>query len=251
MEKYITPILKNNKCFILAYDHGFSYHSLESLDAKNAQPDYIFDIATEGGFTGIVLHKGLAEYFKNTNYANKIPLIIKLDGNTSLVKTYDPRSINLCSVSYAKKLGAVAVGYTIYLGSEFEKEMLEQFSQIQEEAHRLKMGVIAWIYPRGKNISNENNDKLTKFAVRVGLEIGADMVKINLPQNLAILQEVLALGGPMKIALAGGEKMPEPMFLDLVNESMMKGVNGFIIGRNIWQCDKPIEFAQKITKIIW
>jgi len=142
MEKYLKPILKNGKCFILTCDQAF-IHGPSDFNEFNQDIFNIFDLAVKGGFTGLVLHKGLAEQFKDSKYYGKVPLIIKLNSNTFLPKEKDPDTARLCSVAYAKKLGAVAVGYTVYLGSENENRMFEEFSKIQEEAHNLNMAVIA------------------------------------------------------------------------------------------------------------
>ena len=70
-------------------------------------------------------------------------------------------SLQLCSVKEAVKLGASAVGYTIYIGSEHESAMLQEFEMIEREAHATGIPVIAWIYPRGK--STEGKDKSAEW----------------------------------------------------------------------------------------
>jgi len=252
MERYIQPILKNNKCFILAYDHGF-VHGGSDFNNKNCDINFIFDLALQGGFTGIVLHKGLAEYFRDSKYFNKVPLIVKLNSSTSLPINTQIDTAKLCSVIYAKKLGAVAVGYTIYLGSENENKMFEEFSDIQEQAHALNMGAIAWIYPKEKkNIleTNQKNDFITQYATRIGLELGADMIKIKNNATKEGLKRAIELAKPVKVVLAGGEKIDDKQFLEITKQFIDIGGSGLIVGRNIWQRNNAVEFSKQIKQII-
>jgi fructose-bisphosphate aldolase, class I len=135
IKKLILPFLKNEKCLILAYDHGLGKnHEVFKFQSKN--PKYIFELAKNIQATGIILNKGIAEIYCQSNY--KTPLIIKL--NSKSEKTNEP--ILTCSVKYAHKLGAKAVGYTIYFGSEYESEQIEVASNLIEEAHNLNMAII-------------------------------------------------------------------------------------------------------------
>ncbi|MFA5230278.1 MAG: hypothetical protein WC422_02505 [Candidatus Paceibacterota bacterium] len=139
INKFIQPLLKNNKCFILAYDHG-SNKSPEIFKQQSQNPLYIFELAKNIQATGIVVNKGIAEIYSQLNY--KTPLIIKLD--TKSENTNQP--ILTCSVEYAKKLGAKAIGYTIYFGSEYESEQIKIFAELVEKAHLLNMAAILWSY---------------------------------------------------------------------------------------------------------
>jgi len=139
IKKYIDPFFKNNKCFILAYDHG-SNKNTAIFKNESSNPKYIFELAKNINATGIILNKGLAEIYRENKYTT--PLIIKLDAKSE--NTQKP--ILICSVNYAQKLGAKAIGYTIYFGSEYESEQLKIFSELAEQAHQSNMGVILWAY---------------------------------------------------------------------------------------------------------
>jgi len=248
---FLAPLLRNEKAFFLAYDHGFE-HGGEDFNAKNYDPNYILDLAVKGRFTAVILQKGLAEkYYYNSPYSAQIPLIIKLNGKTDIVKTVEPYSSQNCSVKYAKMLGAKGVGYTIYLGSEFETEMLETFGQIQEEAHNLNMAAIAWIYPRGKNVLLPESPDMIKYAARLGLELGADMVKLKYSGDEKSFAEAVKLAGKTKIVLSGGRKETREDFFGTVKNVMTAGGTGVAVGRNVWQDDKPLDMAGELGKIIW
>src|SRR3989344_4249365 len=118
----IKSISKGGKAFYLAYDQGFE-HGPEEFDDSNVDPLEIIRIAKLGGYNGLIVHKGIADKYHKEIIASKVPLILKLNGKTNL-STGEPISRELCTVKEALKLGANAVGYTIYIGSEEESLML-------------------------------------------------------------------------------------------------------------------------------
>jgi class I fructose-bisphosphate aldolase len=178
----LNKILRNKKALFLAYDQGLE-HGPTDFNDKNVNPDYIIKIAKKGKYTGIIFQKGIAEKYKTEIKKSRIPLILKLNGKTNLLKG-EPISRQLCSIDEAIKLGAKAVGYTIYIGSQHESIMMKEFENIERQAHKKKIPVIAWIYPRGKNINNKKKSELMAYAARTGLEIGADIVKIQYTGNI-------------------------------------------------------------------
>ena len=124
MQHKIKELLKNNKGVFLALDHGLE-HGPKDFNQRTIDAEYVFNIAKEGKYNALILQKGLAmKYYDSYRY--KIPLILKLNGKTTMPKGLQPYSPQLCSVSKAIKLGADAVGYTIFYGSPFEREILKE-----------------------------------------------------------------------------------------------------------------------------
>src|SRR5437899_9704474 len=138
----MEAFLRNGRSMLLAYDQGLEHGPSTDFDERNIDPSFIMEIASKGGFNGVVFQKGVAERY----YDGKLPLILKLNGKSSLVKG-EPISKQTCSVEHAESLGAKGVGYTIYLGSQYESEMFAEFGRIQEEAHDRELAAIAWVYP--------------------------------------------------------------------------------------------------------
>lgn len=245
----LTKITKRGKCLFLAYDQGLEHGSGDFND-KNVNPNYIIDIARDGKYTGIIFQKGIAEKYKKEIKASKVPLIIKLNGKTNLVKG-EPISRQLCTVDEAVKLGAVAVGYTIYIGSEHESVMMQEFSKIKREAVKNKMPVILWAYPRGKGVKGKSSRELMAYASRVGLEVGADIVKIQYNGKLNDLKWAVKNSGKTKIVIAGGVKTGEKELLKDVKDIIQAGGIGLAVGRNVWQSLEPLEISRKIRGVIW
>ena len=128
---------------------------------------------------------------------------------------------------------------------------MKEFTKIQREAHAKNLPVIAWIYPRGKSIKNKSSRELMAYAARVGLEIGADIIKIRYNGNINDLKWAVKSAGKTKVVIAGGVKKNEKILLKQVKEIMQAGCIGLAIGRNIWQNKKPLYITKKIKKVIW
>ncbi|MFA5174025.1 MAG: fructose-bisphosphate aldolase [Candidatus Pacearchaeota archaeon] len=249
MKISLNKLTKKGKALFLAYDQGLE-HGPTDFNDKNVNPNYIIEIAKKGKYTGIIFQKGIAEKYNKEIKKSKIPLIIKLNGKTGLLKG-EPISRQLCTVQEAIKIGAKAVGYTIYIGSKHESIMFQEFENILRQAHKKNIPVIAWIYPRGKDIKKKKESELMAYAARTGLEIGADIAKIHYSGKLKDLKWAVESAGKTKIVIAGGMKKSEKELLKQTKDIMNSGCIGLAIGRNIWQSKNPLELTKKLKKIIW
>ena len=244
----LSKITTNNKAVYLAYDHGIE-HGPKDLIGKSIDPAYVLDLAVKGGYNAIILQKGVAEKYYGP-YKNKIPLILKLNGRSRLVGG-EPISTQVCSVGEAVELGASAVGYTIYLGSEHESMMFKEFGKIEEEAHKNNLVLIGWIYPRGKAVQDDSSPEITAYAARAGLELGADIVKIKYCGSKECFQKAVEAAGRTKVVLSGGPKVSDEEFLEVVKNIMAAGAIGVAVGRNVWQKENPLEITKQIKDIIF
>ncbi len=250
MKPSLSKILKRGKAMILSYDQGLEHGPESDFNDKNVDPLYIIDIAKKGKFTALVFHKGLAESYKKEIKASKVPLVVKLNGKTNLKKG-NYISKPTCTVKEAMKLGADAVGYTIYIGSIHEGEMFEDFDKIQKEAHKNNLPVITWIYPRGKDIKNDVSRKNMAYAARTALELGADIAKIKYGGKPDDLKWAIKSAARTKVVIAGGTKKNPKKFLEDVKNIIDSGAIGIAVGRNVWQSKDPINVANNIRRIIW
>lgn len=244
--KTIDKILTSGKTLLLAYDQGFEHGAADFTDS-NVNPETICDIANKGKFNALIVHKGIAEKYRNLI---KIPLIIKLNGKTN-IRNEEPLSTQVCSVSEAVVLEAVGVGYTIYLGSEHEQKMFQEFSKIEEEAHSAGLIVIAWIYPRGKAIGTMSPREMLAYAARIGLELGADFIKLPFMGTEMDMAWAVKVAGRARVVFAGGQKKDEGTFLKNIAEVVASGASGLAIGRNIWQARQPLEITKQIKSVLF
>jgi len=244
----MQKIMYNERSLFLAYDQGLE-HGPTDFNLNNINPDYVLKIAENGKYNAVILHHGIAEkYYDNHNAA--VPLIVKLNGKTNLFRG-DPVSSQVCSIGRAVKLGAEAVGYTIYPGSEFEYKMFKDFSKLVETAHSYRIPIIAWVYPRGKFIQDELSTETIAYAARIGLELGADFVKINYNNDFEGFKWVVKSAGKAKVLVAGGPKLSDQDLLQRTYDIMKTGASGLAVGRNIWQHEKPLEMTRALKDIIF
>jgi class I fructose-bisphosphate aldolase len=241
------PFLRDDRSVLLAYDQGLEHGPSTDFNDRNIDPTMVMETATKGGFCGVVFQKGVAERY----YDGKVPLIVKLNGKTSLPKG-EPISKQVCSVEQAISLGAKGVGYTIYLGSSYEADMLSEFGRIQEEAHERGIPAIAWIYPRGVAVQNDTSKEIVSYAARTGLELGADAVKIKYTGDSASFSWAVKAAAGVRVFMSGGPKAPtDEDFLVQVRGVMDAGATGLAVGRNVWQNQDPLRMAEMLKKIIF
>lgn len=249
----LSKITKNGKALFLAYDHGMEHGPVEFND-ETVDPAHIMEIARSGYFTGVIFQKGIAEkYYDPEKDKNIVPLIVKLNGKTNLLNdSAEPNSSQVCSVDEAISLGAQAVGYTVYVGSEFEEKMIAEFARIEEECQQKNLPLIGWMYPRGKAVEGKEHTRdILAYAARIGLEMGAEMVKLPYSGDPESFKWVVWAAGMTKVVVMGGKKMTETEFVEYAKEVLSTGAIGLAIGRNVWQAENPLEISKKLSEIIF
>ncbi len=252
---------------VLPIDQGLEHGPADFFENPEAQdPAYQFELARDGRFSAIALHVGLAEkYF--SEYAGEVPLILKLNGRTNIPPDAEAFSPLTGTVEDAVRLGADAVGYTIYVGSPAQDRDFRQFQEVRAEADRFGMPVIVWAYPRGEFVAKKGGrDSLyaIDYAARVALELGADIVKVNYPRRSEkdrdspppynqldltpdeMFHRVVKSAGRAMVLVSGGEKISDADLLKKVRSSMDAGATGIIFGRNLWQ--RPRNDALVLTR---
>lgn len=250
-QKYMSKLFRDGKAMFLAYDQGLEHGPRDfNFNGRNFDPEYIIDIALNHKFTGLIFHKGLAEKYRE-NYSGKVPLIVKVNGKDSLAKEEPPFSPIVCSVDYAVKLGADAVGYTLYVGSPLEARAMEDFRQVQECARDYGIPVIGWMYPRGKYVPNDTDPTIVGYGARVGLELGADLLKLKYTGSRETFQNVVRIAGRAKVLCAGGLKADPGTFLKQTRDILDVGAVGVAVGRNIWQSDNPDKIAKALEAVVF
>ncbi len=268
-------IMPGGRAMILAYDQGFEHGPrdfLENPESRNLE--YILDIAKRGEFTGIVLHAGLAEKYQSEIQDSKVPLILKLNGKSELYTEEDPYSPQLYSVEDALTLGAAAVGYTVYSGSKYDDQMHQEFSKIVREAYSKGVPVIGWMYPRGKslfdrksasktfkialeqqeknNLAIDETPAIVAYGARIGLELGADIVKVKYTGSPESFQWVVQSAFPTKVVMSGGTMTKtDEEFLSRVEDVLTAGAAGIAVGRNVWQRKDPLAISKRIHQLIF
>jgi class I fructose-bisphosphate aldolase len=174
---------------ILPVDQGIE-HSAGASFAPNPQyfdPENIVKLAVEGGCNAVASTFGVLGTV-GRKYAHKIPFIVKINHNELLTAPNKFDQVLFGTVKEAYNLGAVAVGATIYFGSDESTRQITEISRAFAEAHELGMATILWCYLRNPKFKTPEGDMhtaadLTSQANHLGVTIQADIIKQKLPER--------------------------------------------------------------------
>ena len=259
---------RNGSLLVLPLDQGLEHGPTDFFPHPPAvDPSYQFELAEAGGFSAIALGIGLAEKYM-TEYCGRVPLILKLNGKTNIPSDAEATSPLFAAVEDAVRLGADAVGYTMYVGSSRQHDEFRQFEQVRRDCERYGMPLVLWSYPRGSAVNGKggtNTLYAQDYAARVALELGADIVKLHEPNDSVVnvpapydqLREdaatrcarVVRSAGRTMVLFSGGEKNDDDAaVLRKVEFYMQSGANGVMFGRNMWL--RPFDQAVALTRAV-
>ncbi len=253
------------------HEHGPDKSFLVNEDAYD--PVYHYQLAVDAGLSAYAAPLGFLEAGAET-YAGQIPTILKINSSNGLLKEKDQSKNG--TVREALRLGCSAVGFTIYPGSEYQYEMIEEFRDISSEAASYGLPSVLWSYARGPNISKEGETSLDiiAYATHIAAQLGAHIIKVKPPSSnveqidnaklyksenfyFETLAERVkhikrcAFNGKRLVVFSGGNAKNTQELLDEIQDIKNGGGNGSIIGRNTFQRPKnlAIEMLNKIINI--
>ena len=191
VENYLKATRDTGRLMLFACDQKVEHMNKdfygEGIDIADAEPQHLFEIGKQGVVGVLAGQRGLiAQYAKDYPEIN---YLVKMNSKTNLVGTkqddpYSPQLYDLDAVLAMREAGVniVGLGYTIYLGSEYESTMMAEAGELIAQAHANGLLVVLWIYPRGKAVTAEKDPDLIAGAAGVALCLGADFVKVNPPK---------------------------------------------------------------------
>ncbi len=254
----------SGKFVILPVDQGYEHGPARSFAPNPAgyDPAYHFELAIESGCNAYAAPYGQVAAAAH-DYAGRIPVILKLNNSDSLHSSKNPVPAITCSVKEALQVGATAIGFTIYPGSSFKKEMYEEIAELSEEAKSYGMPVVVWSYPRGENLSKDGETAIdvVAYAAQIAAQLGANIIKVKPPTahieqeeakkvyqkyNIKIdsladrVSHVIqsAFGGKRIVIFSGGPAKTDDEILSEVAGINAGGGFGSIMGRNSFQRSK-------------
>ncbi len=254
------------KFVILPVDQGFEHGPARSF-APNPpayDPRYHFDLAIDAGCNAYAAPLGFIEAGVR-DFPGEVPLILKLNDSDVLSDEKDQAITG--SVKDALRLGASAVGFTIYPGSDSQYEMFGQARAIAEEAKSYGLAVVIWSYPRGPGISKagETAIDVVAYSAQIAAQLGAHIIKVKLPsdhieqdearkvyeaqaipiatqaQRVAHVVQSAFAGRRILIFSGGAANFEDAALLDEFRAIHAGGGFGSILGRNSFQ--RPREKA--------
>ena len=247
------------KLVILPVDQGFEHGPARSF-APNPpayDPHYHFELAIEAGLNAYAAPLGMIEAGAAT-FAGQIPTILKVNSSNSLAKAKDQAITG--SVGDALRLGCSAIGFTIYPGSDYAFEMMQEIRDLAEEAKSVGLAVVIWSYPRGDALSKEGETAIDicAYAAHMAALLGAHIIKVKPPTNFLELAEAKKVyekekidvssgaarirhvvqscfNGRRIVVFSGGAAKGEEGIFEEARAIRDGGGNGSIIGRNTFQ----------------
>jgi len=265
------------KLVILPVDQGFEHGPARSFapNPPGYDPDYHFQLAIDAGCNAYAAPLGFLEAGA-AKFAGQIPLILKLNNSDSLAKVEQPISAITGSVDDALRLGAAAIGYTIYPGSGARNRQFEDLRQLSEEAKRKGLAVVVWSYPRGAGITKDGETAVdvVAYAAQMAAQLGAHVIKVKPPKDYVEQAEAKkvyekygiptktladrvrhvvqsAFNGKRIVIFSGGEAKGNEEILAEVQGLRDGGAFGSIMGRNAFQRPKPdaLKLLDEVMKI--
>ncbi|HEY0088926.1 MAG TPA: 2-amino-3,7-dideoxy-D-threo-hept-6-ulosonate synthase [Candidatus Lokiarchaeia archaeon] len=241
MERIINR--NSRRTIIIPMDHGLTVGTIRGIEDMAAMVDKV----ALGGANAVLVHSGMIGAGHRQS-GKDIGLIVHLSGGTTLA--LDPnRKILVCTVERALKMGADAVSIHINIGADDEPEMLQDAQKVVESCREWGMPLIAMMYPRGAKIKDEHDPEVVNIAVRVGAELGADIVKTNWTGDPDSFKEVVD-GCMVPVIIAGGEKSGIKEILEITKQSIEVGGAGVAYGRNIFQAEDSTKVVRALYLIV-
>lgn len=265
------------RLLILPVDQGFEHGPARSfaVNPPAFDPHSHFQLAVDAQLSAFAAPLGLLEAGAST-FAGQIPTILKLNSANSLTPAGTaPCQALTASVKDALRLGCVAVGFTLYPGSDHSYEMTQQFRDIAQEAKSYGLAVVAWSYPRGHlSKAGETAVDVVAYSAHMAALLGAHIIKVKLPTDhleiaaakkeylahnvkITTLQERVShivqscFQGRRLVVFSGGEaKSLEDLYTE-ARAIHLGGGSGSIIGRNAFQRPRAsaLEMLENLTKI--
>jgi len=261
------------KLVILPVDQGFEHGPARSFSPNPAgyDPHYHYQLAIDAGLSAYAAPLGMIEAGADT-FAGAIPTILKVNSSNSLAVDKDQALTG--SVNDALRLGCAAIGFTIYPGSEFAFQLMEEIREMAEEAKAAGLAVVVWSYPRGPNLDKaaETAFDICAYAAHMAALLGAHIIKVKPPTAVVSLEAAKksyekidgstmakrvehivqsCFGGKRIVVFSGGESKSLDGLYEEIRGLRDGGANGSIIGRNTFQRprEEALDMLGKIVEI--
>lgn len=262
------------KLVILPVDQGFEHGPARSFASNPPayDPHYHYQLAIDADLSAYASVLGMLEAGADT-FVGRIPTILKMNSSNSLATEKDQAVT--ASIADALRLGCAAIGFTIYPGSDYAFDQMEEIRELAEEAKDAGLAVVIWSYPRGPLLDKAGETALDvcAYAAHMATLLGAHIIKVK-PPTAVISQEAnrkayegmdissmakrvehvvrCCFNGRRVVVFSGGENVPDDATLfETIRGLRDGGANGSIIGRNSFTRprDKALAMLNTITDI--
>ncbi len=233
--------LKSGKSIIFPIDHGGYMGPIKGLENPWNTLKTVLDTQC---VDSLLLHKGLVKryYRELSEYTRNVGIILRISATYMGSEKVDYEEL-IATCHEAIILGADAVAFTIYVGGKRHNDIVKLFGRIVDECDSLGIPILGECLP-SPELGNDLN--AVRTTVRIGAELGADMIKTIYVEPFEEVVDVC----PVPIVVAGGAKRSDIEVLKMVKKAINAGAAGVCIGRNVFQHKNPDKMIKAIAKIV-
>lgn len=235
MAQLIQP---DGHAMFLPIDHGYFQGPTRKLEQPGKTIEPLLEYSDALFVTRGVLRSSV-------DPANTKPIILRVSGGTSVIGKDLANEGVSTSMEEAIRLNVAAVGISVFVGTDYEKESLLNLSKLVDEGEKYGIPVMA-VTAVGKELEKRDARYLS-LASRIAAELGARVVKTYWCEDF----DKVSNGCPVPVVMAGGPRTETELeVFEFVYDGMQKGAIGVNLGRNIWQNEKPVAAAKAIRAIV-
>ncbi len=239
MANRLAQLIKpDGRCFFMPIDHGYFLGPTRNLEKPGETVAPLLPYCDALFLTRGVLRSAI-------DPGHSKPIILRVSGGTSIVgKDLADEGITT-SVKEAIRLNASAVGLSIFVGSDYERQTLLSLSSLVDECEEYGLPVMA-VTAVGKELEKRDARYLA-LSCRIAAELGARVVKTYWCEGF----EKVVEGCPVPVVMAGGPKCETELeVFEFVYDGLRKGAIGVNLGRNVWQNERPVAMARALQALI-
>ncbi|MFQ5952798.1 MAG: 3-hydroxy-5-phosphonooxypentane-2,4-dione thiolase [Candidatus Omnitrophota bacterium] len=236
LEQLIQP---DGHCFFLPIDHGYFQGPTRCLEKPGETIKPLLPYCDALFVTRGVLRSSV-------DPAGSKPIILRVSGGTSMVGKDLANESVTTSIQEIIRLNVAAVGISIFVGSDYERETLLNLAELVNKCEDYGIPVMA-VTAVGKE-TEKREARYLALSCRIAAELGARVVKTYWCEKDF---DKVVNGCPVPVVMAGGPKCKTELeVLEFVHDGMQKGAIGINLGRNVWQNPNPVAMARALRAII-
>ncbi len=231
-------IQSDGRCLFLPIDHGYFQGPTRKLEQPRKTLEPIVQYAD-----AVFVTRGVLRSSVDPDKAK--PIILRVSGGTSMVGKDLANEGITTSMEEAIRLNVSAVGISIFVGSDYEKESLLNLSKLVDDGEKYGIPVMA-VTAVGKELEKRDARYLA-LCSRIAAELGARVVKTYWCENF----DKVTQGCPVPVVMAGGPQVDTELeIFEFVHDGIQKGAVGVNLGRNVWQNDYPVAMIKALRAVI-
>ncbi|MDO9558454.1 MAG: 3-hydroxy-5-phosphonooxypentane-2,4-dione thiolase [Syntrophales bacterium] len=235
MSQLIQP---DGHCFFLPIDHGYFQGPTSRLEKPGETIKPLLPYCDALFVTRGVLRAAV-------DPAGGKPIILRVSGGSSVVGKDLANESLTTSIEEIIRLNATAVGMSVFVGSDYEKESLTNLSELVNQCEDFGIPVMA-VTAVGKELEKRDARYLA-LCCRIAAELGARVVKTYWCKDF----DKVVYGCPVPVVMAGGPRCDTELeVIEFVHDGMQNGAVGLNLGRNVWQSPHPVAIMQALRAVI-